>query len=189
MSTAKRERSRFAALAVGAGILLSRIAGLVRERVIAHYLGNSDAAGAFKAAFRWASAAGKGGAIIPTNPLDGMPLPTMRKRSAEVVVTDKEFADLLDKVQSPAVRDILLVAWETGTRPVNLARFVFLDPKRTFRNGCRWCWWMLERAIGQASITRASSRLGNLPGGRLNRTGDVGVVRLLWKRTWVGFLA
>jgi len=37
---------------VAAGILLSRIAGLVRERVFAHYLGNSDAAGAFKAALR-----------------------------------------------------------------------------------------------------------------------------------------
>src|ERR1700757_654652 len=31
---------------------MSRIAGLVRERVFAHYLGNSDAAGAFKAALR-----------------------------------------------------------------------------------------------------------------------------------------
>src|SRR3954451_17011050 len=37
---------------VAAGILLSRLAGLVRERVFAHYLGNSDAAGAFKAALR-----------------------------------------------------------------------------------------------------------------------------------------
>lgn len=43
---------RVAALAVAAGILLSRLAGLVRERVFAHYLGNSDAAGAFKAALR-----------------------------------------------------------------------------------------------------------------------------------------
>lgn len=41
-----------AALAVGAGILLSRISGLVRERALAHYLGNSDAAGAFRAASR-----------------------------------------------------------------------------------------------------------------------------------------
>ena len=41
-----------ATLLVGAGILLSRIAGLIRERVFAHYLGNSDAAGAFKAALR-----------------------------------------------------------------------------------------------------------------------------------------
>src|ERR1041384_4418643 len=40
------------ALAVGAGILMSRIAGLVRERVIAHYLGLSAAAGAFRAALR-----------------------------------------------------------------------------------------------------------------------------------------
>jgi putative peptidoglycan lipid II flippase len=40
------------ALAVGAGILLSRIAGLVRETVFAHYLGLSTAADAFRAALR-----------------------------------------------------------------------------------------------------------------------------------------
>lgn len=37
---------------VAAGIFLSRIAGLVRDRVFAHYFGNSDAADVFKAAFR-----------------------------------------------------------------------------------------------------------------------------------------
>ena len=37
---------------VAAGILLSRIAGLARDRVFAHYFGNSDAADAFRAAFR-----------------------------------------------------------------------------------------------------------------------------------------
>ncbi len=42
---------RFAFL-VGAGIFLSRIAGLIRDRVFAHYFGNSDAADAFRAAFR-----------------------------------------------------------------------------------------------------------------------------------------
>ena len=42
---------RFAFL-VAAGIFLSRIAGLVRDRVFAHYFGNSDAADAFKAALR-----------------------------------------------------------------------------------------------------------------------------------------
>lgn len=36
----------------GSGILLSRLAGLVRERVFAYYFGNSAAADAFKAAFR-----------------------------------------------------------------------------------------------------------------------------------------
>jgi putative peptidoglycan lipid II flippase len=37
---------------VAAGILLSRIAGLLRESIFAHYLGNSAAADAFKAGFR-----------------------------------------------------------------------------------------------------------------------------------------
>jgi putative peptidoglycan lipid II flippase len=37
---------------VGAGILLSRIAGFVRERAMAHYLGSSLATGAFRAAMR-----------------------------------------------------------------------------------------------------------------------------------------
>ena len=46
-------RRRFGgALAVGTGIFLSRIAGLVRERAFAHYLGLSAAAGAFRAALR-----------------------------------------------------------------------------------------------------------------------------------------
>jgi putative peptidoglycan lipid II flippase len=46
-----RPRAGFALL-VAAGILLSRIAGLIRERVFAHYLGNSAAAGAFKAGLK-----------------------------------------------------------------------------------------------------------------------------------------
>lgn len=45
-------KKRPAAIAVAIGILLSRIMGLVRERVFAYYLGNSDAAGAFRAAIR-----------------------------------------------------------------------------------------------------------------------------------------
>jgi len=44
-------RAKSAAL-VGSGILLSRLAGLLRESIFAHYFGNSDAADAFKAAFR-----------------------------------------------------------------------------------------------------------------------------------------
>src|SRR6202166_2381358 len=48
----KPRRSRGAATLVAAGIFLSRIAGFVRDRYIAHFLGTSDAADAFKAAFR-----------------------------------------------------------------------------------------------------------------------------------------
>jgi putative peptidoglycan lipid II flippase len=47
-----QKRGRGGALAVGAGIFLSRIAGLVRERALAHYLGLSPAADAYAAALR-----------------------------------------------------------------------------------------------------------------------------------------
>jgi putative peptidoglycan lipid II flippase len=50
-ATTKR-RASGGAVAVAAGIFLSRIAGLVRERVIAHYLGTSPASAAFRAAMR-----------------------------------------------------------------------------------------------------------------------------------------
>lgn len=49
---ASAPRHKGGALAVAAGIFLSRIAGFVRERAIAHYLGAGPAAGAFKAAMR-----------------------------------------------------------------------------------------------------------------------------------------
>jgi putative peptidoglycan lipid II flippase len=52
MPDAPAKRGLSASAAVAAGILSSRIAGLIRERVFAHYLGNTDAAGAFKAALR-----------------------------------------------------------------------------------------------------------------------------------------
>jgi len=48
----ERESTAKHAFMVGAGILISRIIGVVRQRVFAHYLGTSDAAGAFSAAFR-----------------------------------------------------------------------------------------------------------------------------------------
>jgi putative peptidoglycan lipid II flippase len=51
-ASASRFASKRSSFLVAAGILLSRIAGLIRDRVFAHYFGNSDAADAFKAAFR-----------------------------------------------------------------------------------------------------------------------------------------
>jgi putative peptidoglycan lipid II flippase len=48
----KGTASRSSAFTVSAGILLSRLIGLVRERVFAYYFGNSDAADAFRGAFK-----------------------------------------------------------------------------------------------------------------------------------------
>jgi len=51
-TAAGRFASKRSSFLVASGIFLSRIAGLIRDRVFAHYFGNSDAADAFKAAFR-----------------------------------------------------------------------------------------------------------------------------------------
>lgn len=51
-STGKARVGGGSAIFVAAGILLSRIAGLIRDRAFAHFFGNSDAAGAFRAALR-----------------------------------------------------------------------------------------------------------------------------------------
>lgn len=50
--TAPRARRPGGAVAVGAGILISRLFGLVRQRVISHFLGVSDAADVLSAALR-----------------------------------------------------------------------------------------------------------------------------------------
>jgi putative peptidoglycan lipid II flippase len=49
---ASREQTNKAAFMVGAGILISRILGVIRQRVFAYYFGQSAAADAFNAAFR-----------------------------------------------------------------------------------------------------------------------------------------
>ncbi|MHB8622652.1 MAG: murein biosynthesis integral membrane protein MurJ [Sulfuricaulis sp.] len=51
-SNVRHSNPKRSAFLVATGIFLSRIAGLIRDRVFAHYFGNSDAADAFKAAFR-----------------------------------------------------------------------------------------------------------------------------------------
>jgi putative peptidoglycan lipid II flippase len=51
-TAARAERTGGFAVLVAAGILLSRIAGLIRQRFLSHYLGLGDAADAFNMAFR-----------------------------------------------------------------------------------------------------------------------------------------
>jgi putative peptidoglycan lipid II flippase len=51
-TTSPPASSRQFAFLIATGIFFSRVAGLIRDRVFAHYFGNSDAADVFKAAFR-----------------------------------------------------------------------------------------------------------------------------------------
>jgi integrase len=79
------------------------------------------AATTLRTALNWAAGA-NGGNIIPKNPLAGMNMPRMRSRGAETIVSDQEFNYLLSLMKCEDLRDVVIVLWETGTRPVNLAR-------------------------------------------------------------------
>ncbi len=52
MNKAINKKEKSGALLIGLGIILSRISGLIRMRVFAHYFGNSDAGDAFNAALK-----------------------------------------------------------------------------------------------------------------------------------------
>lgn len=77
---------------------------------------------ALKAGLNWAAARSRGQPLIPLNPIRDWKLPTMKKRSAKAVVSREEFERVLGAVKSPRVKAVLEVLWETGTRPIHLAR-------------------------------------------------------------------
>ncbi|HEY7330178.1 MAG TPA: site-specific integrase [Gemmataceae bacterium] len=93
-------------------------------------------------ALNWAEGA-DGGNMIPKNPLRGMHLPATRSRGAEVVLEPAEYQKVL-ATAAPDLRDVLIVLYETGTRPsnvtyvearhCNLERGIWLlDKHKTFR--------------------------------------------------------
>ena len=75
----------------------------------------------FKAGLNRAAAHDRGKPLIPVNPIRDWKLPPMKKRSAKTVVTAEEFRKVLERVKWDRMRDVMVVLWETGTRPVNLA--------------------------------------------------------------------
>lgn len=82
-----------------------------------------------KAAFAWAAAAGRG-RLIAADPLKGFRLPTVRRRPHDCVVTREQFETFLGVAPQP-LKNIMTVAWETGTRPVNLSRAKVSDFRPT----------------------------------------------------------
>jgi integrase len=66
---------------------------------------------AVQRAFRWAEDEER----IDRSPLRKLKKPKAKRR--EVVITDEEFAAVLDYFKSESIRELLLTVWETGCRP------------------------------------------------------------------------
>ncbi|CAN5673054.1 hypothetical protein BH23PLA1_BH23PLA1_21140 [soil metagenome] len=65
-------------------------------------------------AFRWATQEG----LIDRSPLAGLVKPEPESR--DIVIGEDEYAKVIEAVKEPNFRDLLVTAWETGARPMEL---------------------------------------------------------------------
>ncbi len=149
-------RSRGAASFVAAGIFLSRIAGLIRERVFAHYFGTSAAAAAFGAAFRIPNFLqmlfGEGvlsGSFIPVY----ANLLAHGKREEAGRVAGAVFAILslltsvlvlLGVLATPLFIDAIAPGFKGATRLLTISLVRILFPGAGFLVLCAWCLGILN---------------------------------------------
>ncbi|MEO8701713.1 MAG: murein biosynthesis integral membrane protein MurJ [Kofleriaceae bacterium] len=152
----KSRRRSGGAVAVAAGIFLSRIAGLVRERVIAHYLGLSPAAAAFRAALRipnlLQNMLGEGvlsASFIPVySRLLGEGRTEEASRVARVIGTllalVASLIALLGVVVADPLVDILAPGFEESTRDLTVSLVRILFPGTALLVMSAWCLGVLN---------------------------------------------
>lgn len=155
-SATPQKKSMSGAFLVGAGIFLSRIAGLVRERVFAHYFGNSDASDAFKAALKipnfLQNLFGEGvlsASFIPV--YAGLLANELEEEAARVasvigsllfVVTS--FLVLLGVLATPVLIDLIAPGFEGEKRQLTIELVQIFFPGTGFLVMSAWCLGILN---------------------------------------------
>jgi putative peptidoglycan lipid II flippase len=156
-SQAKREpnTSKFAFL-VGAGILLSRIVGVVRQRVFAHYFGTSAAADAFNAAFRipnfLQNIFGEGALSASFIPVYAGLLARENKQEADRVASAiltmlalvTSLLVLIGVLTTPYLIDAIAPGFEGGTRELTIRLVKILFPGAGLLVLSAWCLGVLN---------------------------------------------
>jgi putative peptidoglycan lipid II flippase len=144
------------ALAVGAGILLSRIVGFVRDRLIGHYLGMSAAADAFRAALRipnmLQNLLGEGVLSASFIPVFARLIAEGREQDAARVaravgtllaLTASAIA-LVGVVMAEPLVDVLAPGFETGSRELTVSLVRILFPGVALLVMSAWCLGVLN---------------------------------------------
>jgi putative peptidoglycan lipid II flippase len=144
------------ALFVAAGIFLSRITGLVRERAIAHYLGNSPAAGVFKAALRipnfLQNLLGEGVLSASLIPVYARLMAEGRHADASVVARAvgtllalvTALVALLGIVAAEPIVDLLVPGYDSELRELTIAIVRILFPGTALLVMSAWCLGVLN---------------------------------------------
>jgi putative peptidoglycan lipid II flippase len=141
---------------VASGILLSRIAGLVRESIFAHYLGNSAAADAFKAGFRIPNILqnlfGEGVLSASFIPVYSRLLSEDKEEAADLVAWAVgailagavAVLVLLGVLGAPWLIDVIAPGFEGGTRQLTIRIVQILFPGAGMLVMSAWCLGVLN---------------------------------------------
>lgn len=144
------------ALAVGAGIFLSRIAGLVRSRAIAHYLGQGAATDAFNAALRipnlLQNLLGEGVLSASFIPVYARLLAEGRHEEASRVARAvgtllalvASIITLVGVLAAPTLVDLLVPGYAPSTRALTIALVRILFPGVALLVMSAWCLGVLN---------------------------------------------
>lgn len=147
---------RGGALAVAAGIFLSRIFGFVRERALSHALGNSDAAGAFRAALRIPNLLQN---LLGEGVLSASFIPVYARLMAEgrheeatrvaravgtLLLLTATLVAGLGAAFAPALTDLLAPGFEGETRDLTVALVRVLFPGMALLVMSAWCLGVLN---------------------------------------------
>src|ERR1700744_3171888 len=152
----KQPHGRAAALAVATGILLSKLIGLIRERVFAYYFGNSMAADAFKAAFRIPNMLQN---LFGEGVLSASFIPVYARLNAEerheeatrtaaaifaILVLVASVLVLLGVLFAPILVDIIAYGFKDGTRLLTIQLVRILFPGAALLVLSAWCLGILN---------------------------------------------
>src|ERR1700761_9483182 len=152
----KQPHGRAAALAVATGILLSKLIGLIRERIFAHYFGNSMAADAFKAAFRIPNMLQN---LFGEGVLSASFIPVYARLNAEerheeatrtaaaifaILVLVASVLVLLGVLFAPLLVDIIAYGFKDGTRLLTIRLVRILFPGAALLVLSAWCLGILN---------------------------------------------
>jgi putative peptidoglycan lipid II flippase len=152
----RQPHGRAAALAVATGILLSKIIGLIRERIFAHYFGNSMAADAFKAAFRIPNMLQN---LFGEGVLSASFIPVYARLNAEerheeatrtaaaifaILVVVASLLVLLGVLFAPALVDVIAYGFKGETRLLTIQLVRILFPGAALLVLSAWCLGILN---------------------------------------------
>jgi len=183
----KPRRGKAAAAMVAAGILLSRLSGLIRERFFAHYLGTSLAADAYRAAFRvpnmLQNLLGEGVLSASFIPVYARLRAEGRKREASELA-EAVFALLalvasvivaLGILCAPLLVSLLVPGFQGDKRALTVALVRIVFPGTGLLVFAAWCLGVLN-SHGRFFLSYASAVMMNL----------AMIVALVWQGGWHG---